>query len=95
MADGATNGDVRRLFRRIDSAAQQATHLIDALSDLQSLDGNQIELDLRRGDFRRTAEAAIDQMEALAHNRTFRSSAPPGRFSPTTTNSVFSVSFRT
>lgn len=78
MAEGATNGDVRRLFRRIDSAAQQATHLIDALSDLHSLDGNQVELDLRRGDFRRTAEAAIDQMEALAHNHPFRYSAPPG-----------------
>jgi signal transduction histidine kinase len=78
MADGATNGDVRRLFRRIDSAAQQATHLIDALSDLHSLDGDEIEIDLRRGDVQRTAKAAIDQMEALAQNHTFRYSAPPG-----------------
>ena len=74
--DGDTKGDVTRLFRRIDSAALQAAHLIDALADLHSLDGNQIELDLRRGDLRRTAEAAIDQMEAVAQNHTLRYSAP-------------------
>jgi signal transduction histidine kinase len=76
IADGETKGDVARLFRRIDSAAQQAAHLIDALSDLHALDGNQVELDLRCGDLRRTTEAAIDQMEALAQNHTFRYSAP-------------------
>jgi len=78
IADGRTNGDVTRLFMRIDSAAQQAAHLIDALSDLHSLDENEIELDLRRGDVRRTAEAAIDQMEALARNHPLRYSAPAG-----------------
>jgi signal transduction histidine kinase len=68
IADGAARGDVTRLFRRIDSAALQASHLIDALSDLHWLDGNGIELDLRRGDLRRTTEAAVDQMESVAQN---------------------------
>ena len=78
IANGETKGDVTRLFKRIDSAAQQAAHLIDALSDLHEMDGNQVELDLRCSDLRRTAEAAIDQMEALAQNHTFRYSAPAG-----------------
>jgi signal transduction histidine kinase len=73
---GGEKGDVARLFRRIDSAAVQAAYLIDALSDLHSLDGNQIQLDLRRGDLRHAAEAAIDQMEAVASRHSLRYSAP-------------------
>jgi signal transduction histidine kinase len=76
LADHGVRGDVTRLFRRIDSAAMQAAHLIDALSDLHSLDGDRIELDVRPSDLRRTAEAAVDQMEAVAQNHTLRLSAP-------------------
>ena len=76
IASGEQKGDIARLFRRIDSAALQAAYLIDVLSDLHSLDGNQIQLDLRRGDLRHAAEAAIDQMETLAPRHTLRYSAP-------------------
>src|SRR5947209_6483050 len=63
---------------RIAAAARQAAHLIDVLSDLRSIDGNWIELDLKHGDLRRAVETAIDQMEVLAQDRNLRYSAPPG-----------------
>jgi signal transduction histidine kinase len=73
-----TKGDVARLFRRIDAAASQAAHLIDVLSDLHSIDGNALELDLRRDDLRQAVETAIDQMEVLAQGHALRYSAPAG-----------------
>jgi len=76
IAGGEQKGDVARLFRRIDSAALQAAYLIDVLADLHSLDGNRIQLDLRRGDLRHAAAAAVDQMETLAPSHALRYSAP-------------------
>lgn len=69
--------DAHRLFARIDSAALQASHLIDELVDLRSFDGNQIDFDLQRRDLRRTVEAAIDQMEAVARGHRIRCVAFP------------------
>jgi signal transduction histidine kinase len=69
--------DVHRLFARIDSAAVQASHLIDELVDLRALDGNQIDFDLQRRDLRRTVEAAIDQMEAVSGGHRMRYAACP------------------
>jgi signal transduction histidine kinase len=69
--------DVHRLFARIDSAAVQASHLIDELVDLRSLDGNEIDFDLQRRDLRRTVEAAIDQMEAVSRGHRMRYAAFP------------------
>jgi len=69
--------DVHRLFARIDSAAVQASQLIDELADLRSLDGNEIEFDLERHDLRRTLEAAIDQMEAVSRGHRIRYAAVP------------------
>ena len=71
-----TTGDAARLFRRIDAAASQATHLIDVLADLRSIDGDAIQLDLTRGDLRAPVGMAIDQMEVLAQGHALRY-APP------------------
>jgi signal transduction histidine kinase len=71
-----TKGDVARFFRRIDAAAAQARHLIEVLADLQSIDGNAIRLDVRRGDLRTVIAAAIDQMEVLAQGHALRYTAP-------------------
>jgi signal transduction histidine kinase len=76
IAGGEQTGDTVRLFRRIDAAALQAAYLIDVLSDVHSLDGNEIRLDLRRGDLRHAAEKAVDQMGALAPRHTLCYSAP-------------------
>ena len=76
IASGAA-ADVHRLFARIDSAAIQASHLIDEIVDLRSLDGNQIDFDLQRRDLRRTVEAAIDQMEAVSRGHRMRFVAFP------------------
>src|SRR5581483_8260102 len=69
-------GDLRRVLTRIDAAAMQAAHLIESLADLRSIDGNVVRLNTRRGDLRRTTEAAIDQMEVLARHRPLNYSAP-------------------
>ena len=69
--------DVHRLFARIDSAAVQASRLIDELVDLRSFDGNQIDFDFQRRDLRRAVEAAIDQMEAVARGHRMRYTASP------------------
>jgi len=69
-------GDMQRIFSRIDSAAMQATNLIESLADLRSIDGNDVQLNLRAGDLRRTTEAAIDQMEVLARRHPLNYSAP-------------------
>jgi len=76
LAGGETKGDVARLFRRIDAAAAQATHLIDVLADLRSIEGNAIQLDARRGDLRQVITAAIDQMEMLARGHALHFTAP-------------------
>lgn len=76
LADRDTKGDAARLFRRIDAAAAQATHLLDVLADLRSIEGRAIELDLRRGDLRHPVESAIDQMEVLAEGHALRYAAP-------------------
>ena len=76
LAAREARGDVARLFRRIDAAALQAAHLIDALSDLRSIDAHEIELDLRQADLRHAVETAVDQMEVLAPVHTLRYSAP-------------------
>ena len=65
-----------RLFRRIDSAAIQASSMIDELVDLRSIDGNEMDLDLERRDLRRTLDAAIDQMEGVVRGHTLRYHAP-------------------
>jgi signal transduction histidine kinase len=67
--------DNSRVFRRIESAALQAASLVDQLSDLHSLDGDGIALDCRRGDLRRTVEAARDQMEGIVRGHVLRYSA--------------------
>ena len=72
----AARGDMQRIFARIDSAAMQATNLIESLADLRSIDGNEVQLNLRAGDLRRTTEAAIDQMEVLARRHPLNYSAP-------------------
>jgi len=76
LASREAKGDVARYFRRIDAAASQATHLIDVLADLRSIEGNPIQLDLKRGDLRTPVEAAIDQMEVLARGHALRYAAP-------------------
>jgi signal transduction histidine kinase len=48
--------DVQRALKRIDSAAIQASQLIDLLVDLRSLEGGAMQLDLQRHDLRRTVE---------------------------------------
>jgi signal transduction histidine kinase len=68
--------EVDRLFRRIDSAAVQASSMIDELTDLRSIDGNEMELHLERRDLRRTVDAAIDQMEIVARGHALRYHAP-------------------
>jgi signal transduction histidine kinase len=73
LAARETRGDVARLFRRIDAAALQATHLIDVLSDLRSIDA---ELDLKQADLRHAVETAVDQMDVLAQAHALRYSAP-------------------
>jgi signal transduction histidine kinase len=65
-----------RLFRRIDSAAVQASSMIDELVDLRSIDGNEMELDLQRRDLRRTLDAALDQMEGVVRGHTLRYHVP-------------------
>jgi signal transduction histidine kinase len=70
-------GDMRRVLGRIDSAAMQAAHLIESLADLRSIDADEVQLNLRRGDLRRTTEAAIDQMEVLARRHPLNYSGPP------------------
>ena len=55
-----------RLFKRIESAALQASHLIDELADLRSLDGNRIELEREPSDLRHIVAAAIEQMQVLS-----------------------------
>ena len=55
-----------RLFKRIESAALQASHLIDELADLRSLDGNRIELEREPCDLRHIVAAAIEQMQVLS-----------------------------
>jgi signal transduction histidine kinase len=69
-------GDNPRVFQRIESAALQATSLVDQLSDLHSLDGSGIALECRASDLRRTVEAAKDQMEAIARGHALRYTAP-------------------
>ena len=76
QAGREAKGDAARLFRRIDAAASQATHLIDVLADLRSIDGNEIQLHLRRGDLRQAVETAVDQMDVLTRGHTLRFSAP-------------------
>jgi signal transduction histidine kinase len=71
-----TKGDVARVLRRIDAAASQAAHLIDVLADLRSIDGRDIQLDMRRGDLRRAVDVAVDQMEVLAQGHALRCSTP-------------------
>jgi len=65
-----------RLFRRIDSAAVQASSMIDELVDLRSIDGNEMDLDFQRRDLRRTLDAALDQMEGVVRGHTLRYHAP-------------------
>jgi signal transduction histidine kinase len=73
----AASPDVSRQFARIDSAAAQASHLIDELVDLRSVDGtNSVELDLRPRDLRSTLEAAVDQMRAVSRGHRLRYIAP-------------------
>ena len=76
LANREAKGDVARYFRRIDAAASQATHLIDVLADLRSIEGDVIRLDLKRGDLRKPVETAIDQMEVLARGHALRYAAP-------------------
>jgi signal transduction histidine kinase len=71
-----STGDMRRILSRIDSAAMQATQLIESLADLRSIDGNEVQLDLKQADLRRTTAAAIDQMEVLARRHPLNYSAP-------------------
>jgi signal transduction histidine kinase len=75
LADGSPP-HLDRLFRRIDSAAVQASSMIDELVDLRSIDGNEMDLDLQRRDLRRTLAAALDQMEGVARGHTLRYQAP-------------------
>lgn len=69
--------DADRVFRRIEAAALQASHLIDQLADLHSLDVDRIDFSLRYNDLRKTTAAAIDQMEALARGHALKYAAPP------------------
>jgi signal transduction histidine kinase len=62
---GGVAHDVQRVLKRIDSAAIQASQLIDLLVDLRSLEGDALQLDLQRHDLRRTLEMAIEQMEGI------------------------------
>jgi signal transduction histidine kinase len=65
-----------RVFQRIESAALQAASLVDQLSDLHSIEGSGIPLEVRPADLRRTVEAAKDQMEAIARGHVLRYTAP-------------------
>jgi signal transduction histidine kinase len=76
LANRDTKDDAARLFRRIDAAASQATHLIDVLADLRSIEGDDIQLDLRHGDLRNPVGTAIDQMEVLAQGHALHYAAP-------------------
>ncbi len=76
LASHDAKGEMTRAFRRIDAAAAQATHLIDVLADLRSIDGNAIQLDVRRADLRQVVASAIDQMEVLAQGHTLRYTPP-------------------
>jgi len=75
-AAGGGAQDVQRVLKRIDSAAIQASQLIDLLTDLRSLEGDAMQLDLQRHDFRRTLEMAIEQMEGVVRNHRLRCSTP-------------------
>lgn len=68
--------DVQRVLRRIDSAALQASQLIDLLVDLRSLEDSGMQLDLRRHDLRRTVEMAVEQMEGIVRNHRLRCVTP-------------------
>jgi signal transduction histidine kinase len=74
-ARGVAN-DVQRVLKRIDSAAIQASQLIDLLTDLRSLEGDAMQLDLQRHDLRRTIEMAIEQMEGVVRNHRLRCGTP-------------------
>jgi signal transduction histidine kinase len=76
LAKPAAPSDTTHLFRRIDAAAAQATHLIDVLADLRSIDGDAITLDVKRDDLRNPIATAIDQMEVLARGHALRYTAP-------------------
>jgi len=75
-AAGGGAQDVQRVLKRIDSAAIQASQLIDLLTDLRSLEGDAMQLDLQRHDLRRTLEMAIEQMEGVVRNHRLRCSTP-------------------
>ena len=75
LAGGVVH-DVQRVLRRIDSAAIQATQLIDLLVDLRSLEGDAMQLDLQRHDLRHTLEMAIEQMEGIVRIHRLRCSTP-------------------
>ena len=75
-AAGGGAQDVQRVLKRIDSAAIQASQLIDLLTDLRSLEGDAMQLDLQRHDFRRTLEMATEQMEGVVRNHRLRCSTP-------------------
>jgi len=76
LASQDAKGELTRAFRRIDAAAAQASHLIDVLADLHSIDVNAIQLDVRRADLRQVVASAIDQMEVLAQGHTLRYTPP-------------------
>lgn len=78
LAEREAQGDIARYLRRIDAAASQATHLIEVLADLRSIEGDVIQLDLKRGDLRQPVETAVDQMEVLARGHALRYAAPAG-----------------
>lgn len=73
---GGNTVDVQRVLRRIDSAALQASQLIDLLVDLRSLEDSELQLDLQRHDLRRTVEAAIEQMEGIVRDHRLRCFMP-------------------
>jgi signal transduction histidine kinase len=78
IAASHANPAVARLFRRIKSAADQSSYLVESLADLKSFDGDNetITLQRRRGDLRRTISAAVEQMEALRRNHSLLCSMP-------------------
>ena len=69
---GSVAHDVQRVLKRIDSAAIQASQLIDLLVDLRSLEGDALQLNLQRHDLRRTLEMAIEQMEGIVRDHRLR-----------------------
>ena len=73
---GGVAHDVQRVLKRIDSAAIQASQLIDLLVDLRSLEGDALQLDLQRHDLRRTLEMAIEQMEGIVRVHRLRCFTP-------------------